>query len=47
MPLTATKTDILLEAKKLFFANGTSSLACDSEYSAFSLDFVTLHTLQK
>jgi len=39
MPLTATKTDILSEAMKLFFPNGSSSLGCDSEFMFDLIDF--------
>jgi len=38
MSLTATKTDIVSEAKKLFFPNGTSSLGCESEFKFDVID---------
>jgi len=45
IPLTATKTDILSEAKKLFFPSGTSSLGCDSEFK-FNVIDVRGHVVQ-
>ena len=45
MPLNATKGDILAEAKKLFFPNGTSSLGCDSDF-IFDLIDVRSHVVE-
>lgn len=39
LPLTATKTDILSEAKKLFFTSGTSCRGCIADFKFDVVDF--------